>query len=148
VLRHRLRNAIFCHDPAAMLRAMLGAVLTRGIGQLSRHDRHHASFTIQSDRRPTFEDVTDRSADALASSGVRDILLMFSQHTTCSVLMQASDDVDYWGAERVQDLVGVLEQSSPPAHRGQYRHHPPAHRGGRGRVGRRRGPEHRRTFGR
>lgn len=91
----------------------------------------HASFTIESDRRPTFEDVTDRIADALAGSGVRDgILLAFSQHTTCSVLIQeASDDVDYWGTELLmQDLVGVLEQIVPTCRtEGQYRHPGPLH---------------------
>lgn len=91
----------------------------------------HASFTIQSDRRPTFEDVTDRIEDVLAGSGVRDgILLVFSQHTTCSVLIQeASDDVDYWGTELLmQDLVGVLEQIVPTCRtEGQYRHPGPMH---------------------
>ena len=77
----------------------------------------HASFTLQSDRRPTFHDVTPQVQDALATSGVRDgILLVYSQHTTCSVLVQeASDDVEYWGTELLmQDLVTVLEGFHDP----------------------------------
>jgi secondary thiamine-phosphate synthase enzyme len=91
----------------------------------------HASFTIQSDRRPTFHDVTSEVEDALGRSGIRDgILLVFSQHTTCSVLIQeASDDVDYWGTELLmQDLVGVLERLVPTCRtEGQYRHPGPKH---------------------
>jgi secondary thiamine-phosphate synthase enzyme len=91
----------------------------------------HASFTIQSDRRPTFDDVTARVEEALATSGVRNgILLVYSQHTTCSVLIQeASDDVDYWGTELLmQDLVTVLEGLVPTCRtEGQYRHPGPMH---------------------
>ena len=76
----------------------------------------HATFSVQSDRRPTFEDVTGRVEDALEKSGIRNgILLVYSQHTTCSVLIQeASDDVDYWGTELLmQDLVTILEGLAP-----------------------------------
>ena len=86
----------------------------------------HASFTVQSDRRPTFHDVTPQVEDALARSGVKNgILVVFSQHTTCSVLIQeASDDVDYWGTELLmQDLVTILEGLVPTCRtEGQYRH--------------------------
>jgi secondary thiamine-phosphate synthase enzyme len=91
----------------------------------------HASFVIQSDRRPTFEDVTDRVAEVLAGTGIREgLLVVFSQHTTCSVLIQeASDDTDYWGTELLmQDLVGVLEGIIPTCRtEGQYRHPGPKH---------------------
>jgi len=91
----------------------------------------HASFMVQSDRRPTFHDVTPQVAEALAKSGIRDgILVVFSQHTTCSVLIQeASDDVDYWGTELLmQDLVTVLEGLVPTCRtEGQYRHPGPKH---------------------
>lgn len=87
----------------------------------------HATFSVQSDRRPTFEDVTERVEDALEKSGIRNgILLVYSQHTTCSVLIQeASDDVDYWGTELLmQDLVTILEGLAPTCRtEGQY-HHP------------------------
>jgi secondary thiamine-phosphate synthase enzyme len=92
---------------------------------------HHETFTIQSDRRPTFHDVTDQVAGVLARSGVSNgILLAYSQHTTCSVMVQeASDDVDYWGTELLmQDLVGVLETLIPTCRtEGQYHHPGPRH---------------------
>ena len=91
----------------------------------------HSTFTIQSDRRPTFHDVTPRVEDVLRESGVRNgILVVYSQHTTCSVLVQeASDDTDYWGTELLmQDLVGVLERLVPTCRtEGQYRHPGPKH---------------------
>ncbi len=91
----------------------------------------HDSFKIQSDRRPTFEDVTDRVIAVLKKSGLRDgILLVYSQHTTCSVLIQeASDDVNYWGTELLmQDLVDVLEKLIPTCRtEGQYLHPGPRH---------------------
>jgi secondary thiamine-phosphate synthase enzyme len=92
---------------------------------------YHEEFKIQSDRRPTFHDVTDRVAEAAARSGISSgIVLVFSQHTTCSVLIQEqSDDVDYWGEQLIQqDLVGVLEKLVPTCRtQGQYLHPGPKH---------------------
>ena len=49
----------------------------------------HNIFKIQSDRRPTFEDVTGQVEESLSESGINHgILMVFSQHTTCSVLIQ------------------------------------------------------------
>ena len=87
---------------------------------------YHDVFQIQSDRRPTFEDVTLRVEEALKKSGIKEgILVVFSQHTTCSVLIQeAADDVNYWGTELLmQDLVNVLEKIIPTCRsEGQYLH--------------------------
>jgi secondary thiamine-phosphate synthase enzyme len=92
---------------------------------------YHGAFSIQSDRRPTFHDVTDTVAQILKDSGIRNgILMVFSQHTTCSILIQeASDDVNYWGTELLmQDLVGVLEDIIPTCRtEGQYLHPGPKH---------------------
>jgi secondary thiamine-phosphate synthase enzyme len=92
---------------------------------------YHESFSIQSDRRPTFHDVTATVDAILKKSGIRNgILVVFSQHTTCSVLIQeASDDVNYWGTELLmQDLVGVLEGIIPTCRtEGQYLHPGPRH---------------------
>ncbi len=92
---------------------------------------YHASFKIQSDRLPTFHDVTEGVQKVLQDSGITDgILLVFSQHTTCSVLIQeASDDVNYWGTELLmQDLVNVLERIIPTCRtEGQYLHPGPKH---------------------
>jgi secondary thiamine-phosphate synthase enzyme len=92
---------------------------------------YHHTFKIQSDRRPTFEDVTDRVQEVLKVSALNNgILLVFSQHTTCSVLIQeASDDTNYWGTELLmQDLVDVLEKLIPTCRtEGQYHHPGPKH---------------------
>jgi secondary thiamine-phosphate synthase enzyme len=86
----------------------------------------HEFFIIKSDRRPTFDDVTDKVQEILQKSGIKNgILLVFSQHTTCSVMIQEdSDDVNYWGTKLVmQDLVNVLEKIIPTCNtEGQYLH--------------------------
>jgi secondary thiamine-phosphate synthase enzyme len=92
---------------------------------------YHQAFKIQSDRRPTFHDVTEQVREALQKSNIRDgILVVFSQHTTCSVLIQeASDDTNYWGTELLmQDLVNVLEGLIPTCRtENQYLHPGPKH---------------------
>jgi secondary thiamine-phosphate synthase enzyme len=92
---------------------------------------YHNSFKIQSDRRPTFDDVTEQVGEILTKSGIKNgILVVFSQHTTCSVLIQeASDDVNYWGTDLLmQDLVNVLENIIPTCRtEGQYLHPGPKH---------------------
>lgn len=91
----------------------------------------HDVFQIQSDRRPTFEDVTDRVVDILKRSKINEgILVVYSQHTTCSVMIQeAADDVNYWGTELLmQDLVNALEKIIPTCRtEGQYLHPGPKH---------------------
>jgi secondary thiamine-phosphate synthase enzyme len=92
---------------------------------------YHETLKIQSDHRPTFHDVTDQVQVALKKSKVKEgILLVFSQHTTCSVMIQeASDDVNYWGTELLmQDLVNVLTKIVPTClTEGQYLHPGPKH---------------------
>ncbi len=92
---------------------------------------YHESFKIQSDTRPTFHDLTREVEEVLKRSKIRNgILLVFSQHTTCSVLIQeASDDVNYWGTEfLMQDLTNVLERIIPTCRtEGQYLHPGPEH---------------------
>ena len=57
----------------------------------------HKTFTIQSDTRPTFHDVTEQAQQIVAESGIKDgILTVYSQHTTCSVMIQEqSDDTNF-----------------------------------------------------
>ena len=92
---------------------------------------YHETFKIQSDRRPTFHDVTEQVREALRNSGINNgILVVFSQHTTCSVMIQeVSDDTNYWGTELLmQDLVNVLETIIPTCRtEGQYLHPGPKH---------------------
>jgi len=88
-------------------------------------------FTIQSDRRVTFEDVTDRAVKVLEKTGVKEgLMVVFSQHTTCSVLVQEqSDDVNYYGEQLIlQDMVNGLEEMFPTcSNEGQYLHPGPEH---------------------
>jgi secondary thiamine-phosphate synthase enzyme len=92
---------------------------------------YHKTFTITSDRRPTFQDVTDQVSEILTKSGFKSgILMVYSQHTTCSVMVQeASDDLNYWGTDLLmQDLVNVLEKIIPTCRtEGDYLHPGPLH---------------------
>lgn len=92
---------------------------------------YHETFKIQSDKRPAFHDVTAQVQGALIKSKIKNgILVVFSQHTTCSVMIQeASDDTNYWGTELLmQDLVNALESIIPTCRtEGQYLHPGPKH---------------------
>lgn len=91
----------------------------------------HETFTLQSDTRPTFHDVTDQVQVLIDRSGIKEgIVLVFSQHTTCSVMIQEqSDDVNYYGTQYVlQDLVNVLNKIIPTCRtEGDYLHPGPKH---------------------
>lgn len=92
---------------------------------------YHEVFTIQSDRRPTFDDVTGRVIEVVRKSEIKNgILTVYSQHTTCSVLIQEqSDDVNYYGTQFVlQDMVNGLTKLFPTClTEGQYLHPGPMH---------------------
>ncbi len=92
---------------------------------------HSKTFTIASDMRPTFHDVTDSVSAAIQESGVKNgIAVVFSQHTTCSVLIQEqSDDVNFYGTQLIlQDLVNGLSKVFPTCEtEGQYGHPGPKH---------------------
>ena len=89
------------------------------------------TFEIQSDTRPTFDDITDKVCKIVSESGIMNgHILVYSQHTTCSVLIQEqSDDVNYFGTQLImQDLVNVLEKVIPRClTEGQYLHPGPKH---------------------
>lgn len=91
----------------------------------------HEIIGIQSDRRPTFHDITDQIAEIINRSEIQNgSVLVYSQHTTCSVLIQEqSDDVTYYGTQLIlQDLVNVLSQLIPTCQaEGQYLHPGPKH---------------------
>jgi secondary thiamine-phosphate synthase enzyme len=93
---------------------------------------YHQAFRVQSQRVPTFHDVTEQAREALSLSGVKNgILVVFSQHTTCSVIIQEeSHDVNYWGTEFImQDLVNALDKIIPDCktENGKYLHPGPKH---------------------
>lgn len=91
----------------------------------------HASFELDFDARVSFADVTDRVTEIVSELGVTDALLtVYSQHTTCSVLIQEqADDVDLWGEQVIlQDMVGGLASVFPTCTtEGQYLHPGPEH---------------------
>lgn len=91
----------------------------------------HYNFKIQSDTRPTFDDVTEEVEKLVKESEIKSgIVVVFSQHTTCSVLIQEqSDDVDYYGMQYIlQDLVNVLGKIIPTCRtESDYMHPGPLH---------------------
>jgi secondary thiamine-phosphate synthase enzyme len=91
----------------------------------------HEFFTIQSEKRPTFHDVTENVEEILKKSKIKNgIVVVFSQHTTCSVFLQEeSHDTNYYGTPNLlQDLVNVFEEIIPTCRtEGQYLHPGPKH---------------------
>ena len=75
---------------------------------------------------PTFHKITDEVNAIVGRSGVRDgICVVYSHHTTCSVMTQeCSHDTAYNGLEYIQqDLVDILERLVPTCRKeGQYMH--------------------------
>jgi len=92
---------------------------------------YQESIKVQSERVPTFHDVTEQAQAALKNSGVKNgIMVVYSQHTTCSVMIQEeSHDVNYWGTKSImQDLLNALEKIVPTCQtEGQYLHPGPLH---------------------
>jgi secondary thiamine-phosphate synthase enzyme len=92
---------------------------------------HHEVFELDTEPKPSFYDVTDRVKAIVARSGVKDgIAVVYSQHTTCSVMIQEeSHDTTYNGTKYLlQDLLDVLQTVIPQCRReGQYLHPGPQH---------------------
>ncbi len=92
---------------------------------------YYETIEIQSDCRPTFHDVTEKAAAIVSRSGIANgTALVFSPHTTCSVLIQEqSDDTNYWGEQYIlQDMVNILSDLIPTClTEGQYLHPGPKH---------------------
>jgi secondary thiamine-phosphate synthase enzyme len=92
---------------------------------------YHELFEIDTEARPTFHDVTDRVKEIITRSGITNgIAVVFSQHTTCSIMIQEeSHDTTYNGTKYIlQDLLDVFEAIIPQCRReGQYMHPGPQH---------------------
>lgn len=93
---------------------------------------HHATTGLHFPYpKPGFEDVTQAARDAVAASGVRNgTLTVYSQHTTCAVLIQEeSMDQTLDGVEfLLQDMVdGLTSLFATCRHEGQYLHPGPRH---------------------
>lgn len=86
----------------------------------------HTVFEITTDIRPSFHDVTDRVNEAVQQSGIKNgIVVVYSQHTTCSVLIQEDSlDETYNGTKFIfQDLLDIFETLVPTCRKeGQYMH--------------------------
>ena len=87
---------------------------------------HHEAFEIETPAMPAFEDVSDPVKRIVAESGIRNgIVVVFSQHTTCSVLIQEDSlDETLRGTKfLLQDLLNALDTLIPTCTReGQYMH--------------------------
>jgi secondary thiamine-phosphate synthase enzyme len=87
---------------------------------------HHEAFEIETPTMPAFEDVSDPVKRIVAESGIRNgIVVVFSQHTTCSVLIQEDSlDETLRGTKfLLQDLLNALDALIPTCTReGQYMH--------------------------
>lgn len=94
-------------------------------------DCYHSKIEIQSDCRPTFDDITEKAIEVVKESGIKNgVMTIYSPHTTCAVLIQEqSDDVNYYGIQLIlQDMVDGLSKIFPTCEtEGQYHHPGPLH---------------------
>ena len=93
---------------------------------------HHHAVAVHSPlHKPMFHDVTDEALLAVRESGIRNgTITVFSQHTTCSVIIQEeSHDTLFDGTKfLLQDMLDRLEGLVPTCrHEGQYLHPGPLH---------------------
>ena len=87
---------------------------------------YHESFEIETEHWPSFHDVSERVKKGVSISGIQNgIAVVYSQHTTCSVIIQEdSRDTTYNGTKFIfQDLLDVLDVVIPQCQKeGQYMH--------------------------
>ena len=93
---------------------------------------YREAIAVQSEiNHPTFHDITDRVKEIVEESGIQNgQVLVYSHHTTCSVMTQeSSHDTNYWGMEYLQqDLCNIMEGLVPKCiTEGQYLHPGPKH---------------------
>ena len=93
---------------------------------------HYDEIKLQSrDHLPYFHNVTDQVRAIVEKSGIKNgICVVYSHHTTCSVITQeSSHDLNYYGREYMQaDLIEIMEKFIPTCRtEGQYYHPGPKH---------------------
>ena len=93
---------------------------------------HYDEIKLQSrDHLPYFHNVTDQVRAIVEKSGIKNgICVVYSHHTTCSVITQeSSHDLNYYGREYMQaDLIEIMEKLIPTCRvEGQYMHPGPKH---------------------
>lgn len=86
----------------------------------------HKSIAVHSHFGVYFQDVTNDVKEAVKESGINNgIVCVFSQHTSCSVILQEdSEGATYTGTPYIlQDTVNCLEKIAPDCkYEGQYLH--------------------------
>jgi len=85
------------------------------------------SFKVKNpNNKPVFHDITERIKEIISNSQVENgIVVVFSQHTTCSVIIQEdSHDTNADGTKfLLQDLLNIFENIIPECKKeGQYLH--------------------------
>ena len=93
---------------------------------------YHQTFKVESDKfKPVFHDVSDKVREIISESKIKNgIVLVYSQHTTCSVIIQEEcHDITYDNTKFIhQDLLDVLDNLIPKCRReNQYIHPGPEH---------------------
>lgn len=92
---------------------------------------HHEAFQLQTDARPEFYDVTENVKSIVSKSNIKNgIAVVYSQHTTCSVIIQEeSHDTNYNNTKYIlQDLLNAFQDWIPRCtSEGQYMHPGPKH---------------------
>ena len=92
---------------------------------------YHKSFSVNTEAKPSFSDVTDKVEEIVADSGIGSgIVTVYSQHTTCSVMIQEeAHDTTYNGTKYIlQDLLDVFQKIIPRCRKeGDYMHPGPEH---------------------
>lgn len=87
---------------------------------------YHETISLQTDPHPEFYDVTHQVKEIVARSKVRDgIVVVFSPHTTCSVIIQEDSlDTTYKGTKFIfRDLLDIFDRIVPECKKeGQYLH--------------------------
>ena len=94
----------------------------------------HYFFKVENDlAKPKFHDVTKKVKDLVSTSKIKNgIAVVYSQHTTCSVIVQEeSHDTLLDGTKFIlQDLLDTFEKIIPRTQKeGQYLHPGPEHIG-------------------
>ena len=86
----------------------------------------HKTIPVNSPHGIYFEDVTDKVASIVAEAGMKDgIVVVFSQHTSCSVLIQEDSEAETYAKIPLilQDTINCLEKIIPDCkYEGQYLH--------------------------
>ena len=89
---------------------------------------YHAEIKLQSrDHLPHFHNVTDQVREIVEKSEIKNgICVVYSHHTTCSVITQeSSHDLNYYGREYMQaDLIEIMEKLIPTCRSEKQYYHP------------------------